>query len=35
MFGGRVLFNRQSACVSVPTVLLFWPTCFFIRRRPI
>ena len=28
-----VFFNRQSACIWVQTVLLFWPTCIFIRMR--
>ena len=32
IFGGRV-FNRQSAYLWVQTVLLFSPTCSFIRMR--
>ena len=28
-----VFFNRQSAYLWVQTVLLFSPTCFFIRTR--
>ena len=33
VFGGGRVFNRQSAYLRVQTVILFSPTCSFIRMR--